>query len=155
MGTEEAPNVQEIADASIGDKVAEVVTRAVRKEADERFQSAEEMLAAVTDAMTRRGYAQYDAMISYRSESEAVFASSLYTQMSRKQIDLANGRTRRMRVFLDRERLEAGERWDQGFIQTGVAASTLVLPLISAGALARMATLASPTEDKIDWLLLD
>jgi serine/threonine protein kinase len=156
-GPTEAPSVQAVtqAPATISDKVAEIVAQAVRKEAEERFQSAEEMLGSVTDAMTRRGYAKYDAMISYRSESEAAFASSLYAQMSRKQIDLANGRTRRMRVFLDRERLEAGERWDQGFIQNGVAASTLVLPLISAGALTRMSTLASPTEDTIDWLLLE
>ena len=155
-GPTEAPNVQEVAESaasSIGSKVAEIVARAIRKEAEERFSSAEEMLAAVTDAMTRRGYAKYDAMISYRSESEAAFASSLYAQMSREQIALTNGRTRRMRVFLDRERLEAGERWDKGFIQTGVAASTLVLPLISAGALAGLAALA--TEDKIDWLLLE
>jgi hypothetical protein len=44
--------------ARISDKVAEVVARALRKEPEDRFQSAEEMLAAVNDAMMRRGYAQ-------------------------------------------------------------------------------------------------
>ena len=60
----------------------------MRKEPDERFQSAEDMLAAVMDAMTRRGYSKYDAMISYRNKSEAAFARGLYTQLSRAQIAL-------------------------------------------------------------------
>ena len=50
----------------IRDKVAEVVARALRKDPDERFESAAAMLAALGDAMVRRGYALYDAMISYR-----------------------------------------------------------------------------------------
>lgn len=154
-GDSEARNVQEVVEASsVGDKVAEVVARALKKEPEERFQSAEEMLAAVMDAMTRRGYAKYDAMISYRNKSEAAFASGLFAQLSRKQIALGpNGGSRRMRVFLDQERLEAGERWDQGFVQKGIASSTVMLPLVSAGALAGMAELSKA--DKIDWLLLE
>lgn len=58
-----------------------------------------------------------------------------------------------MRVFLDQERLEAGERWDQGFVQTGIATSTVILPLVSAGALSGMVKLSQV--DKIDWLLLE
>jgi hypothetical protein len=151
----EAPDLRAVCAAPglVGDRVAEVVAKALRKEAEERFASADEMLGAVSEAMTRRGYAQYDAMISYRARSEKSFALALFERMSRESITLPGGGTRRMRVYLDRARLEDGERWDEGFVLNGVAASTVVVPLVSAAAMEGLGALAQT--DKIDWLLLE
>eukprot|EP01049_Picozoa_sp_SAG25_P001862 SAG25_NODE_89_length_16305_cov_24.431630_2_plen_1259_part_00 len=151
----EAPDLRAVCAAPglVGDRVAEVVAKALRKEAEERFASAGEMLGAVSEAMTRRGYARYDAMISYRARSEKSFALALFERMSRESITLPGGGTRRMRVYLDRARLEDGERWDEGFVLNGVAASTVVVPLVSAAAMEGLSALAQT--DKIDWLLLE
>jgi serine/threonine protein kinase len=82
----------------IGDKVAEAMAKGLFKDADERFQTAVEMLDVLEKAMIRRGYTLYDCMISYRVQSEAKFALALFERLSREQIEVPGSSSRRMRV---------------------------------------------------------
>ena len=163
--TKEAPDLRDIMGlhtvsdrevTRVGDKVAEVVAKALCKEPDERFQSAAEMLEALGSAMVRRGYSLYDAMISYRVQSEAKLALALFERLSREQIQVAGGGTRRMRVYLDKFRLENGERWDEGFVLDGVASSTVVIPLCSEGVMGLNRGFAAlGVKVRLDCLLLE
>eukprot|EP01050_Picozoa_sp_SAG11_P013776 SAG11_NODE_1634_length_4542_cov_2.175332_2_plen_748_part_00 len=159
LGIAEAPDLRDIMGhevTQVGAKVAEAVARALRKEPVERFQSAAEMLESLEVAMVRRGYALYDCMISYRVKSDARSALKLFEMLSRQQIELPGGATRRMRVYLDKFRLEDGERWDLGFVLDGVAASTVVVPLVSDGVTGADCGFASlAAADRLDCLLLE
>lgn len=152
----EAPDLRDFEDCgngNIGDKVAEVVARAMRKDPAERFESAGDMLEAIVEAMCRRGYAHYDVMLSYRAVSEGPLAQLIFKRMSQERITLSNGTSRHIRVFLDKARLEDGERWDDGFVIDGIASSSVVIPIVSKEALDGFVKLAE--QDAIDWLLLE
>ena len=74
-----------------------------------------------------------------------------------EQIQVDGGGTRRMRVYLDKFRLENGERWDEGFVLDGVASSiTVVIPLCSEGVMGLDRGFAAlGVKDRLDCLLLE
>ena len=76
----------------------------------------------------------YDIFISYRQASDTVHARLLYDCLSK----FVWGREgRRLRVFLDRERLLPGYSWKEGFVE-GLKRSTIMVPIVSKGALEPM-----------------
>jgi GTPase SAR1 family protein len=87
----------------------------------------------------------YDVFISYRQSSDSKFARMLFDCLS-KFVFGKEGR--RLKVFLDSERLLDGQSWKEGFID-GVKKSTVLVPIVSKGALEPMAQL-DPANGK-DW----
>eukprot|EP00935_MAST-01C_sp_MAST-1C-sp1_P001818 g1818.t1 len=87
----------------------------------------------------------YDIFISYRQASDTEFARKLYDCLAK----FAYGdEGRRLRVFLDSKRLLGGLSWKEGFVE-GLKKSTIMVPIVSKGALEPMAQL-DPTNGK-DW----
>jgi GTPase SAR1 family protein len=77
---------------------------------------------------------RYDIFISYRQSSDAPFARMLFDCLA-KFVYGKEGR--RLKVFLDSKRLLGGRSWKQGFID-GLKRSTLLVPIVSKGALVPM-----------------
>ena len=77
--------------------------------------------------------------ISYRVAANAGLARQLFEELSVQTLE-ATGQ--RIRVYLDAERLEDGQRWDSGFMG-GLAQSTVFIPIVSAGALKPMLNLGA------------
>jgi hypothetical protein len=61
---------------------------------------------------------------------------------------------RQVHVFLDRVRLQAGRRFDKDFLEA-LFMSTVVVPVVSMGALERMMTLKEDSEDNVllEWTM--
>jgi hypothetical protein len=93
----------------------------------------------------------YDVFISYRQASDTDFARMLYDCLSKFAFG-ADGR--RLKVFLDRERLLSGLSWKEGFVE-GLRRSTLMVPIVSKGCLEPMAKLDPPVQDWCDNVLLE
>jgi hypothetical protein len=89
--------------------------------------------------------AAYDVFISYRQASDTEFARMLFDCLSRF---VFGKRGRRLRVFLDSERLLDGLSWKQGFID-GLTKTTVFVPIVSKGCLEPMSQL-DPANGK-DW----
>jgi hypothetical protein len=89
----------------------------------------------------------YDVMIGYRKRSEKDLAQLLFHILSSRTI---GGEGRQVKVFLDRERLQMGQRWDFGFVE-GLARSRVVVPLISYRALEGTMEELDP-ENGEDWV---
>jgi TIR domain len=70
--------------------------------------------------------------ISYRVASEAELAEKLCDKL--QQHDIASEGNLRVRCFLDKQSLRAGEEWEQGF-RLGLQESCLFIPLVSEQAL--------------------
>ena len=103
-----------------------------RDKAEDRLLLAE-YLAKLEDEVK----SDYHVFISYRVATEAALAKKLYEELS--QMTLAET-GQKLRVYLDQERLEDGERWDSGFME-GLAASWIIVPIVSAGSLTPMGNL--------------
>ena len=88
--------------------------------------------------------------ISYRVAADAALAEALYEQLTARTV-AATGQ--RLRVYLDVVRLEAGQRWDTGFM-VGLANSMVFVPIVSIGALRSIANM-SPDQDRCDNVLLE
>jgi hypothetical protein len=89
--------------------------------------------------------AAYDVFISYRQASDAEFARMVFDCLTRF---VFGKQGRRLRVFLDSERLLDGLSWKEGFID-GVVKTTVLVPSVSKGCLEPMAQL-EPANGK-DW----
>lgn len=79
--------------------------------------------------------------------TEASFAKKLFDELS--EMTLAET-GQKLRVYLDQTRLEDGERWDSGFME-GLAASWIVVPIVSAGSLSPMGQLFGEDGKPGDW----
>jgi hypothetical protein len=93
----------------------------------------------------------YDVFISYRQTSDTVFARMLYDCLSKFAFGTDG---RRLKVFLDRERLLSGLSWKEGFVE-GLRRSTLMAPIVSKGCLEPMAKLDPAAKDWCDNVLLE
>lgn len=80
----------------------------------------------------------YHVFISYRVRTEAPLAKALFDKLSGMTLAESG---QKLRVYLDSERLEDGERWDSGFMN-GLSESWIVVPILSSGSLGPMADLA-------------
>eukprot|EP00300_Choanocystis_sp_HF-7_P031286 c40514_g1_i1.p1 GENE.c40514_g1_i1~~c40514_g1_i1.p1 ORF type:complete len:405 (+),score=77.36 c40514_g1_i1:65-1216(+) len=94
----------------------------------------------------------YDVFVSYRwTQSDTDFVTKLYDCFRYLSIE-----GRRVEVFLDRERLQAGRRFDKDFV-AALVTSRLAVPIVSRGALERMARLTStsPVDNLlIEWMVM-
>lgn len=100
----------------------------------------------------------YDIFISYRWTpkhgafcTDSEFASKLFDVVGSYAIGT---RGRRPEVFLDRNRLEEGRRFDQDFM-TAMANSAVVVPLVSFDALQRMLTVQPGLQRPCDNVVLE
>eukprot|EP00049_Salpingoeca_infusionum_P013197 m.246542 g.246542 ORF g.246542 m.246542 type:complete len:1402 (+) comp15381_c0_seq2:107-4312(+) len=94
----------------------------------------------------------YDVFISYRVESDLAFVSALYDCLTKFAIGKEG---RRLNVFFDKVRLEEGRRWDLDFMEA-MCKSSIVVPVISPGALGRMAEPLDATKEDnllLEWML--
>merc|ERR1711969_212677 len=81
--------------------------------------------------------------ISYRVASDRELARRLYDELSAVTIEETG---QKLRVYLDQERLEDGQRWDSGFME-GLAKSWVFVPIVSVGSVRPMTQLS----DESDW----
>lgn len=110
-------------------QVAKLVSQALQKDSFDRYESAESMQRALTEALLQSPGARYDIFISYRVRTEKEFASALHKELSRKTLGLHGERAR---VYLDSAELRDGKRWDDGFVD-GLTRSAVFVPLVSEG----------------------
>jgi hypothetical protein len=89
--------------------------------------------------------------ISYRVSADAELARQLYEQLSLRTLE-ATGQ--RMKVYLDKVRLEDGQRWDTGFMG-GLAKSMVFIPIVSVGALRGMTNLGARDDEAADYMLVE
>lgn len=75
---------------------------------------------------------KHHVFISYRVASEAALAEKLCDKL--QQFDITSEGSLRVRCFLDKQSLRAGEEWEQGF-RLGLQESCLFIPLVSEKAL--------------------
>jgi hypothetical protein len=94
--------------------------------------------------------AAYDVFISYRQAADAEFARMVFDCLTRF---VFGKQGRRLRVFLDSERLLDGLSWKDGFID-GVSTTTVLVPIVSRGCLEPMAQLNLNGADWCDNVLL-
>ena len=81
--------------------------------------------------------------ISYRVAADRELARRLYDELSALTIEETG---QKLRVYLDQERLEDGQRWDSGFME-GLAKSWVFVPIVSVGSVRPMTQLS----DESDW----
>ena len=90
---EAAPSVLDLLDpgrrAVFDHGMAKVIARALQKQAEARYQSADEMHEAVYCCLIRRGEASYSAFISSRVASEEPLAHLLFDELNHRQANLA------------------------------------------------------------------
>ena len=91
-------------------------------------------IAKIEDEVTQH----YHVFISYRVKTEHQLAKALFDKLSDMTL-VESGQ--KLRVYLDSERLEDGERWDSGFMDA-LCESWIVVPILSSGSLGPMADLA-------------
>eukprot|EP00300_Choanocystis_sp_HF-7_P021591 c20801_g1_i1.p1 GENE.c20801_g1_i1~~c20801_g1_i1.p1 ORF type:complete len:395 (-),score=124.27 c20801_g1_i1:39-1223(-) len=99
----------------------------------------------------------YDVFLSYRwpdkNASDTMIDDDLAVKLFECFQNHSIGRDgRRVEVFLDRQRLEAGRPFDRDFVQALIK-SRVAVPIVSWGALVRMATLTN--DSPVDNLLLE
>ena len=100
----------------------------------------------------------YDVLISYRWTPK-YGAVCDDTSLSVKLFDVlgsyaVGAQGRRPAVFLDRQRLQHGQRWDFDCM-LAVASTSIVVPIVSVDALQRMIGLVSPDRTQLDCVLLE
>eukprot|EP01045_Picozoa_sp_COSAG04_P022639 COSAG04_NODE_2589_length_3889_cov_14.873119_1_plen_372_part_10 len=83
--------------------------------------------------------------ISYRVAADRELARRLYDELSALTIEETG---QKLRVYLDQERLEDGQRWDSGFME-GLVKSWVFVPIVSVGSVRPMLQL-SPDSDLCD-----
>jgi len=88
--------------------------------------------------------------ISYRVAADRDLARRLYDELSAATIEETG---QKLRVYLDQERLEDGQRWDSGFME-GLAKSWVFVPIVSVDSVRPMLQL-SPESDWCDNVLLE
>ena len=88
--------------------------------------------------------------ISYRVASDRDLARRLHEELSAVTIEETG---QKLRVYLDQQRLEDGQRWDSGFME-GLAKSWVFVPIVSVGSVRPMTQL-SEAEDWCDNVLLE
>ena len=88
--------------------------------------------------------------ISYRVASDRELARRLYDELSALTIEETG---QKLRVYLDQQRLEDGQRWDSGFME-GLTKSWVFVPIVSVGSVRPMSQLTS-AEDWCDNVLLE
>jgi hypothetical protein len=112
-----------------------------------------ELLAKYISRLEDEVNSDFHVFISYHVRTEAAFAKALYDALSSTTLAQSG---QNVRVYLDQERLEDGERWDAGFMD-GLAESWIVVPIVSVGSLEPMGQLFSqegePTPDCDNVLL--
>eukprot|EP01045_Picozoa_sp_COSAG04_P009171 COSAG04_NODE_525_length_13096_cov_16.943602_2_plen_592_part_00 len=81
--------------------------------------------------------------ISYRVAADRELARRLYDELSALTIEETG---QKLRVYLDQERLEDGQRWDSGFME-GLTKSWVFVPIVSVGSVRPMLQLS----DESDW----
>ena len=81
--------------------------------------------------------------ISYRVASDRELARRLYDELSALTIEETG---QKLRVYLDQQRLEDGQRWDSGFME-GLAKSWVFVPIVSVGSVRPMLELDAGS----DW----
>jgi hypothetical protein len=91
----------------------------------------------------------YHVFISYRVSTDKALALQLYHALS-DMVLVETGQ--KLRVYLDEKCLTDGQRWDEGFMQ-GLAASWVVLPILSDGVLKTMR--GSDARESADNVLLE
>ena len=69
----------------------------------------------------------WDLFLSYRVAAEAKLVEEMYWRLQGLEVVLANGTSRRLRVFWDRECLRSGESWEAGFCHALCRTSLVVL----------------------------
>ena len=90
----------------------------------------------------------WDAMISYRhNEQDSAIVGNLFDCLSAKDL---NGRP--LRIFQDAKRLKGGNDFVTEFLEA-ICRSTVIVPIVSLAALAKMRTLTP--ESEVDWVLLE
>jgi hypothetical protein len=93
----------------------------------------------------------YDVFFSYRwNQNDVELVISAITKL---RVEMHGDR--QMHVFLDRECLQAGRRFDKDFLEA-LFMSTVVVPVVSMEALKRMMTLNKDSEDNVllEWTLI-
>ena len=118
--------------------LCKVIAKALKKQVQERFASADEMHEAVYCCLIERGEACYSAFISYRVASEAPLARLLFDELNHSITP--NGH--RVTVYWDAYRLVNGEDWEDGFAN-GLLHSACFFPLLSFGSTAPLAALSA------------
>jgi hypothetical protein len=109
------------------------------------------LLAAYFAKMLDEVNNHFHVFISYRVASEAKFAKSLFDALSTMTLAETG---QKLRVYLDQVRLEDGQRWDQGFM-SGLAASWIMVPIVSSKALVPMTSLNKSEDTAVDNVLLE
>ncbi|KAJ3132933.1 hypothetical protein HK100_004814 [Physocladia obscura] len=93
----------------------------------------------------------YDFFISYRVATDAKIAMELYFRLQTQRICDEHGNFRNIRVYWDKECLENGQNWHDGFIE-GLKNSRCILMLVSKGAIERMSTSDTQTDNVLlEW----
>jgi len=91
---------------------------------------------------------QWDAMISYRhNEQDSAIVGNLFDCLSAKDL-----KGRPLRIFQDAKRLKGGSDFVTEFLEA-ICRSTVIVPIVSLAALAKMCTLTA--ESEVDWVLLE
>ena len=122
--------------------LADVISKALEKDTENRYTCADEMHEAVFQCLVSKGQACYSAFISYRVASEEPFARLLFEDLNHS---LTPG-GHRVTVYWDAHRLVKGEDWGEGFA-TGLLNSLCLFPIFSYGSTAPLAAL--PAEEEI------
>jgi len=93
----------------------------------------------------------YDFFISYRQSCDAVLAKSIYYLLNNKLYPEERDR-RVITCFLDQCCLSPGESWKEGF-EKGLKNSSVIIMLISEGALGQIKTHTTENEDNLlyEW----
>jgi GTPase SAR1 family protein len=115
--------------------------------------STEEMKSMFFPYLELTGIKMYDVFVSYRwSEFDSNFVVGLYNGSTRRVVGESN---RQIAIFVDHKRLKKGENFQQQFAEALIN-STMIVPIISAEALARMKNHNPHTEDNvmIEWMLV-
>ena len=100
-------------------------------------------------------------MLSYRPETEKPFAGHLFdviaqftTSATADAASAGDGSGRPIRVFLDQERLQGGQKWEDCVVQ-GLCYSFVFVPIVSEGSVSGMAKRFEQAPDRVDYVLLE
>ena len=92
----------------------------------------------------------YHVAISYRQATEKPFTAQLFDALA--QFEAAKGQ--RIRVFLDQERLQDGQRWELTIVKA-MLHTFIFVPIVSAGSVGGMAQRFEAAPAKVDYVLLE
>ena len=161
-------------------KLRDVVVKALSPKSEDRYETAEEMHAALEDAdRSLAGDDGYDVFISYRVESDNDLAVKLHKAFSAMRVGREN---RLARVFLDAVCLQDGGDWEVSFqwknpdfllkhpdfplknvdfiikqadFVDALCVSSVCIPVLSNGALTPLKATHKSDNDKVDNVLLE